>query len=133
VRLVVAGNVGRRLDGVEQPGYLGDEELRDWYADAAAYVDATLYEGFGYQPLEAMACGTPVVASNASSIREVVGDAGFLCDPHSPDELANALARVLEEPGLADELRDRGRTRAAEFTWERTAREFADLLDEVVA
>ncbi|MFN2468622.1 MAG: glycosyltransferase family 4 protein [Gaiellaceae bacterium] len=136
VRLIVGGNVGtRRLEGegIEVAGYVADEDLVRLYSGAAAYADATLYEGFGYQPLEAMACGAPVVASRASSVPEVVGDAGLLCDPRSETELAAALLRVLEEPGLADELRRRGRARAREFTWERTAREFAAILAEVTS
>ena len=133
-RLVVGGELGgRTFDGAETTGRLSDEDLAARYRGAAAYLDATLYEGFGYQPLEAMASGTPVIASNASSIPEVVGDAGLLCDPRSPDELAAALVRVLEEPGLAESMRAKGLARAAEFSWERTAREFADLIDEVLA
>jgi glycosyltransferase involved in cell wall biosynthesis len=134
VRLVVGGDLGgRTFDGVETPGRLSDEDLAAYYRGAAAYLDATLYEGFGYQPLEAMASGAPVIASSASSIPEVVGDAGLLCDPRSPDAIAAALVRVLEEPGLAAAMREKGLARAATFTWERTAREFAEVLDEVVA
>ncbi len=135
LRLLIGGNLGApaiRGEGIELLGYLDDDELVERYSGAAAYLDATLYEGFGYQPLEAMACGAPVVASSASSIPEVVGAAGLLCEPSSAEELAAALVRVLEEPDLADELQRRGRARAAGFTWERTATRFADLLDEVV-
>lgn len=133
VRLVIGGELGgRTFEDAEATGRLSDEDLASRYRGAAAYVDATLYEGFGYQPLEAMASGTPVVASSASSIPEVVGDAGLLCDPRSADELAAALVRVLEEPGLAAAMREKGLAQAATFTWERTAREFASLLDEVV-
>jgi glycosyltransferase involved in cell wall biosynthesis len=133
VRLVVAGSRGGPRDGVEWAGRVSDEELVALYRGAAAYLDATLYEGFGYQPLEAMACGAPVVASSASSIPEVVGDAGLLRDPRDADGLAEALVRVLEEPGLAEELRLRGLERAAEFTWERTADELLAVLDEVLS
>jgi glycosyltransferase involved in cell wall biosynthesis len=137
VPLLVGGNLGDRRvevrDGVELLGRVSDAELVQLYRGAAAYVDATLYEGFGYQPLEAMACGAPVVASNASSIPEVVGDAGLLCDPRSPEAIAAALERVLTEPGLADELRRRGFEQAGRFTWERTGAELAAALDEVVA
>ncbi len=134
VRLVIGGDLGeRRFDGVELTGRLTDEELAAHYRAAAAYLDATLYEGFGYQPLEALASGVPVVASKASSIPEVVGEAGLLCDPRSPEALADALARVLGEPELAADLRRKGPQQAAKFTWERTAGEFAELLDEVVA
>jgi glycosyltransferase involved in cell wall biosynthesis len=123
VKLLVAG--GARFDprgaDVEFLGRVSDEKLVGLYRGAAVYLDPTLFEGFGYGALEAMACGTPVVASNTTSIPEIVGDAGLLCDPTSAEELAAALRRVLDEPGLADNLRARGLARAAEFTWERTA------------
>ena len=132
VRLVVGGSVGgRRLEGAESTGRVSDGELVRLYRGAAAYVDASLFEGFGYQALEAMACGAPFVGSNATSIPEVVGDAGLLCDPRDADALADALVRVLEEPGLAEELRRRGLERAAAFTWDRTAEAFERLLTEV--
>src|SRR5205823_191080 len=133
VRLVVGGSVGaRRFEGAELTGRVPDEELVRLYRDAAAYVDASLFEGFGYQALEAMACGAPFVGSNATSIPEVVGEAGLLCDPRDPAALADALVRVLDEPGLADELRRRGLERARAFTWDRTAEAFERLLAEVV-
>ena len=91
------------------------------------------YEGFGYQVLEAMACGTPVVASNSTSIPEVVGDAGLLCPPRDAEAFAEALRRVLKDEELAASLRQRGRARAAEFTWERTARDFAEALEAALA
>src|SRR5207244_6448975 len=116
VRLVVGGSVGgRRLEGAESTGRVSDGELVGLYRGAAAYVDASLFEGFGYQALEAMACGAPFVGSSATSIPEVVGDAGLLCDPLDAGALADALVRVLEEPGLADELRRRGLARAGRF------------------
>ena len=133
VRLVIGGDLGgRTFEGIDTTGRLSEADLARWYRGATAYLDATLYEGFGYQPLEAMASGVPVIASSASSIPEVVGDAGLLCDPHSPASIADALVRVLEEPGLAAAMRAKGLARAATFTWERTAVAFADLLDEVV-
>lgn len=119
VRLLVAG--GWDGPGAEALGRVSDEELVGLYRGAAAFLDPTLYEGFGYGVLEAMACGAPVVASAATSIPEVVGDAGLLCDPRSPDELAAALRRVRDEPQLAAELRRRGLERATQFTWDRAA------------
>jgi glycosyltransferase involved in cell wall biosynthesis len=127
VQLLVAGNAPR----FETVGHITDEELLDLYRGAAAYLDASLFEGFGYQPLEAMACGTPVVASTASG--EVVGEAGFLCDPLDVQAQADAIVRLLEEPGLADDLRRRGLERAREFSWERTAAQLAEILDEVAS
>jgi glycosyltransferase involved in cell wall biosynthesis len=122
VRLIVAG--GAR-------GRVSDEELVALYRGAAAYLDASLFEGFGYQPLEAMACGAPVVGSTA--VREVVGGAGLLCDPGDAQAQADSLVRLLEEPGLAQDLRRRGLERAAEFSWERTAAQLADVLDDVAS
>jgi glycosyltransferase involved in cell wall biosynthesis len=130
VRLLVAGGAsGPSVDGVEFLGRVSDEELVALYRGAAAYVDATLYEGFGFQPLEAMACGAPVVASNATSSPEVAGDAALLVDPSDADALSAALVRVLEEPGLAEDLRRRGLARASAFTWERTADALLDLIE----
>jgi glycosyltransferase involved in cell wall biosynthesis len=133
VRLVVAG--GRRVegDGVEAVGRVSDEELVDLYRGAAAYLDTSLYEGFGYQVLEAMGCGAPVVATRVTSVPEIVGDAGLLCEPRSAAGLADALARVLEDGALAEELRRRGLERVRSFTWERTASELASAVDEVAA
>jgi glycosyltransferase involved in cell wall biosynthesis len=124
--LVAGGYRGPRREGVEYLGRVSEEELLELYRGAAAYVDASLYEGFGFQVLEAMACGTPVVATNVTSIPELTRDAALLVPPRSPDALAAALARVLSEP---DEWRRRGLERAAEFTWERAGRELADALE----
>jgi glycosyltransferase involved in cell wall biosynthesis len=132
VRLIVGGDTGaRRLPGVELTGRVPDEQLAGLYAGAAAYLDASLFEGFGYQPLEAMACGAPVVGSNASATAEVVGSAGVLCDPEDPEALADALVNVLEDPALADELRSRGYARAAEFSWDKAAAAFEQLAEEL--
>jgi len=114
--------------GDADPQSFSDEELVALYRGAAAYVDATLYEGFGFQPLEAMACGAPVVASSSTSIPEVVGDAAVLVDPRNAGALADALARVLEEDGLAADLRRRGLERAREFTWDRTVDALLELI-----
>jgi glycosyltransferase involved in cell wall biosynthesis len=113
-------------------GRVSDEDLVALYRGAAAYVDATLYEGFGYQVLEAMACGAPVVASSLTSIPEVVGDAGLICDPHDRDAIAGALQRVLDSPHEAAAMRERGFARAATFTWERTGEAFGAVLDDVL-
>jgi glycosyltransferase involved in cell wall biosynthesis len=133
IRLVVGGAAPRTDANAEYTGRISDGELVALYRGAAAYIDASLYEGFGYQALEAMACGAPVVGSNATSIPEVVGDAGLLADPRDAEALADALLRVLSEPGLADELRRRGVEQAREFTWERTAAEFERLFEEIGA
>ena len=145
-RLVVGGGLGDRRGVLERErgvlelggavtftGRLRDDELLARYRGAAAYVDASLYEGFGYQVLEALACGAPVVASSATSIPEVVGDAGVLCDPRSAPEIAAALRRVLDDAALAADLRAKGLAQAASFSWERTAQGLAAAIEEAVA
>lgn len=110
--------------GVVKPlGYVADEAMPLLYSGAAAFVFPSLYEGFGLPPLEAMACGVPVIASRTSSLPEVVGDAGFLIEPRDVEAISAALYRVLEDRVLAAALSRKGVARAASFTWERTAEE----------
>jgi glycosyltransferase involved in cell wall biosynthesis len=127
VRLLVAG--GWRGDGAEALGRVTDEEMIDLYRGASCFIDPTLYEGFGYGVLQAMACGTPVVASSVTSIPEVVGDAGLLCDPRAPAELAAAVGRILADGGLSAQLRQAGIARAAAFTWAATGAGLAEALE----
>ncbi len=135
--LLVGGGLGPRapeLRALAGPrvrflGRVSDEELVGLYRGAAAFVDLPLYEGFGYQVLEAMACGAPVVASSTTSIPEVVGDAGALCDPLDADAVAEALRRVLDDPGT---MRERGFAQAARFTWEKTGQDFGAVVDRVL-
>jgi glycosyltransferase involved in cell wall biosynthesis len=103
------------------PGFVPDADLPALYCAAEAFVFPSLYEGFGFPPLEAMACGTPTVSSVGGSLAEVLGDGALLVAAGDDDALAGALARVLGEPGLRADLRVRGRAHAARFTWERTA------------
>ena len=97
--------------------------LYTWYQAADVLVFPSLYEGFGLPVLEAMASGTPVICSTATSLPEVAGDAAILIDPQDPLKLAEAIRSVLSDPVLAADLRRRGVERSKSFTWERTARE----------
>ena len=108
-------------------GYIPDETLAVLYRLAAAFVFPSLYEGFGLPPLEAMACGAPVVTSNTSSLPEVAGDAAVLVDPYSVDSIVEGIERVINDPALAADLRRRGPLRAREFSWERLVAKTHDL------
>jgi glycosyltransferase involved in cell wall biosynthesis len=99
-----------------------DDELPKLYAQASAFVFASLNEGFGLPPLEAMVCGTPVVSSAVTSLPEILGDAAFLVEPTDSERIFEALRRVLTEPEIATELVARGRERARRFTWKECAR-----------
>jgi glycosyltransferase involved in cell wall biosynthesis len=114
-------------------GLIPDADLPAFYAGAAAFVYPSLFEGFGLPVLEAMACGCPVICSDRTSLPEVVGEAGLLVDPDQVETLAAAVRRVLNEPALAEDLRERGLARSRKFTWDRTARETRDVYREVVA
>jgi glycosyltransferase involved in cell wall biosynthesis len=114
-------------------GHVDHRDLPDWYRAAEALVYPSLYEGFGLPPLEAMACGTPVVTSNASSLPEVVGDAGLTVDPQDDAGLADALARVLTDPRVRAELSTRGVAQAARFSWARHAQETVAVYRSVIA
>jgi glycosyltransferase involved in cell wall biosynthesis len=94
-----------------------DDELPKLYAQADCFVFASLNEGFGLPPLEAMACGTPVVSSAVTSLPEVCGDAAFLVEPTESERIFEATRRVLTEPDIASELRIRGKVQARKFTW----------------
>jgi glycosyltransferase involved in cell wall biosynthesis len=110
-------------DAVVFAGAVPDADLPVYYSGAECLVLPSRAEGFGLTPLEAMACGCPVVVSTAGSLPEVTGDAAVHVPPGDPSALAGALASVLEDDRARHELRRRGLARAAEFTWERTARE----------
>jgi glycosyltransferase involved in cell wall biosynthesis len=114
-------------------GTFAQEDLPPLYAGAAVLCMPSHYEGFGLPALEAMACGTPVVVANRSSLPEVVGDAGLLVDPDEPEDIADKLGRVLSDSSLAADLRQRGPERAAHFNWRKTARETLDLFEKVLA
>ncbi|MAE71808.1 MAG: hypothetical protein CME06_15225 [Gemmatimonadetes bacterium] len=113
-------------------GYVADDDLVCLYNHAKVVVYPSLFEGFGLPPLEAMACGTPVLASSGGAIPEVVGDAALLFSPDRPKELADALKRILRDPELRCDLRRRGLRRAQLFSWERSAGSYMELYRELI-
>ena len=112
-------------DRVLFTGYVAAEELPLWYNAAAVLAFPSLYEGFGMPIVEAMACGTPVVVANVSSMPEAVGEAGLLFAPQVVDELVAGLTAVLQSPNLAQELREKGFAQAKQFSWENAGRKTA--------
>ena len=118
-------------DKVVFTGFVDDNDLPLLMNAANLLVFPSLYEGFGIPPLEAMACGTPVVASNTSSIPEVVGDAALLFDPYNIKEMTKAINRALTDVKLRNKLRKRGFERIKQFSWEKAARETLQVYKEV--
>ena len=104
------------------PGYVAEADLPALYSLSEVFAFPSLYEGFGLPPLEAMACGTPVVVSRASSLPEVVGNAGCLVDPLSVEEIAGTLQALLDSPARRADLAEQGVAQAARFTWSEAAR-----------
>ena len=102
------------------------------YRHASAFIFPSHYEGFGLPPLEAMACGCPVLASTAEAVRETCGDAALYFDPRDAAALAMAIDRLSNAPALADTLRERALARLAIYSWERNARLHFDLLSELL-
>jgi glycosyltransferase involved in cell wall biosynthesis len=119
-------------DGVDFLGPIGHEDLRAHYSMAELLLYPSLYETFGLPPLEAMAAGCPVVASNSSAIPEVVEDAAELVDPLDVGDIARGMLHVLVDQPWRSELVRRGRLRAAEFTWDKAGRSTLQILKEVV-
>ena len=113
-------------------GFVPFETLRCFYQSAAVFVFPSRYEGFGLPPLEAMACGTPVVTSNVSSLPEVVGDAAVLVNPENVFDIARGIRDVLLDESLRSTLIERGYQQAARFSWQRTARQVLEIYQEAV-
>jgi glycosyltransferase involved in cell wall biosynthesis len=143
--LVLAGptgwdvdDVGREIDGggpgrIERIGALSDRDLDAVYRGAAMFVYPSLYEGFGLPVVEAMARGVPTIASNTSSLPEVVGDAAITVDPRSVGELTAAILRLANDAFLSSSLAEAGRRRADGFSWEETARRTVEVYERAAS
>jgi glycosyltransferase involved in cell wall biosynthesis len=116
------------IEGVRTLGYVDDEDLPGLYAGASAFVLPSRYEGLGLTCLEAMACGTPVVAANRAALPETCGDAALLVDPDDPDAIAGAVVRAVTDVALRARLRGAGLARAALYSWDRAAQQTDQLL-----
>jgi glycosyltransferase involved in cell wall biosynthesis len=146
LKLIIIGDEISRYPGVRRAviqyrveqavrflGFVPFDTLRIFYEAAEAFVFPSLYEGFGLPPLEAMASGTPVVASNVSSLPEVVGDAAMTVNPESVFDIARGIREVLLDPDLRQTLRRKGYERIRRFSWQRTAEEVLATYREVAA
>lgn len=144
VRLVLAGRPGWLCEGILArahqadlagqvilPGYVATEDLAALLSGALAFVFPSWYEGFGLPVLEAMICGAPVIASNTSSLPEVVGDAALLINPAEVEDLAQAMVRLYDDEALRKDLSRRGRERARAFSWEACAARVLTVLEAV--
>jgi glycosyltransferase involved in cell wall biosynthesis len=144
-RLVVAGGKGWFYETLEArvqalglqdrvlfPGFVPDGELPIWYSAAELFVYPSRYEGFGLPPLEAMACGTPVIVSDQSSLPEVVGHAGVQLPPDDPALWAQTIAELLASPARLEAMREAGLERTRSFGWDATARATAELYRQVL-
>jgi len=144
-KLVITGAKGWLYDDVQQliqeavsrneiilTGYVDIIDLPALYSGADAFIYPSLYEGFGLPPLEAMACGTPVITSNISSLPEVVGDAGMLVDPYNVDEIAQAIYRVISDNKLCEDMKRKGLKRAQVFSWGKSARKMLNVIESTV-
>jgi len=140
--LVVAGPIARALPAlqaraaraagrVEWRGFQSGVDLVELYRGAIAYVDPSLYEGFGLQAAEALACGTPAITSDTTSLPEVVGDAGILLGPHDVEGFTEAMRRLATDRGLASTLGRKAVAQASRFTWEATVRGLLDVCRSV--
>lgn len=138
--LVLAGGMGWMMesfagevqalglqDAVQTLGYIPTADLPGLFSLATLFAFPSLYEGFGLPPLEAMACGVPVLTSNGSSLAEICGDAAYLVDPQQTEDIAAGLAHLLCDQDLRHDLRHKGLQRAAAFSWRRAARETGAL------
>ncbi|MFV9510461.1 glycosyltransferase family 4 protein [Tepidibacillus sp. LV47] len=120
-------------DRIQFTGFVDDETLKQYIVNADALVFPSFYEGFGLPPLEAMACGCPVIVSNVASLPEVCGEAALYVDPYSPEDIAEKIKLLLSDDKLREELRRKGLERAKLFSWEKCAEETIKVIEEVLA
>lgn len=144
-RLVIGGKKGWYYDSIfttvedlklqDEVQFLGrvpDEHLPTLYRNATIFLFPSFYEGFGLPPLEALACGTPVISSNVSSLPEVVGQAGLLIDPHNPDTIAQAMQQLLTDTKRYEQIKANTVQQADHFNWQQTAQATLAIFKQIV-
>ncbi len=146
VSLVIAGGINNTSkdvieyikrsplrDRIIVTGFLEERELSWCYRNASILLFCSLYEGFGLPPLEAMRLNTPVIASNITSVPEVVGDAAYLVDPYNVDQIKQGMYDLLNDSALRESLTKKGQKQYRKFTWENTAKETLQAFEEVLS
>jgi glycosyltransferase involved in cell wall biosynthesis len=138
IPLIVVGGSYRSLgkrnfnvvsdNAIRFTGRVSDKELISLYQSATAFIFPSMYEGFGIPPLEAQACGCPVIASNAAAMPEVLGESALFFDPHSTLEIQNAIHRIVTDASLRQSLREKGLENVKRFSWDTSARRLYDLI-----
>jgi glycosyltransferase involved in cell wall biosynthesis len=128
VRCIEAHQLRSRIDFL---GVVPEAKLPSLYRGAAALIFPSLFEGFGLPILEAMACGVPVVTSNTTALPEVAAEAALLVDPTSVEQIAQAMERIVSDAPLRQQLREKGWTRAAQFSWASTVSKVREVLEEI--
>jgi len=144
-KLIILGDINHKNMGLDKliqeyniennvifTGRLADKELVALYQAADLYIDPSLYEGFGFQVIEAMACGVAVITSNVTSLPEIVGDAGILVSPTDIDELASSIIKILTDQKLSSLMRQKSLERARLFSWDITAKQTLDIYNELL-
>lgn len=130
-KILEAPNTYHVLEQVKFLDFVSDEDLPGLYEQAKCYVLPSLYEGFGLPVLEAMKYGCPVITSNISSLPEAGGDAALYVDPYSPDDIAEKIVYLLDNPKVQKEMREKGYEHIKKFSWEKTAKETLDVLERL--
>lgn len=113
-------------------GYISEQALLQYYANAEALVFPSLYEGFGLPPLEAMACGCPVIVAETASLPEICGDAALYVDPYNIDDIGNKILLLLNQPGLRQSLQTNGLRQARQYTWKKCAHETCSVIADLL-
>jgi len=129
----IASRITELNNRVFFPGHVSDPVLKAYFVHADALVLPSLYEGFGFPPLEAMACGCPTIVSNVASLPEVCGDAALYCDPLNPQDIADKILKLLNNTSLQEELRQKGLEQSKQFTWEKCARETLEVIQGILS
>jgi glycosyltransferase involved in cell wall biosynthesis len=124
--------INKNKENIHYLGFVNDEALAKVYNLASLFVFPSFYEGFGLPPLEAMACGTPVVSSDLTSMPEVCGDAAVYCDPHNIEDIKNKIELVLNDVNLQNSMIQKGFERAKHFTWDKAAKEHMKVFQSLL-